>query len=156
MTLLYLCGYILVYPVIKKKYWYKRISLNFFNKYLLGIDNNGDLHKIFISRVSIQSGYEVFSYNKRSNLFKLCRAIYGTRQTRTAEFAKILPNDLIGHYVLCDMESREYKKAPSNKMFPAELASRCISFCSSNKNSIIFLDAGMIKNFIKSRQISLD
>jgi hypothetical protein len=151
----YLCGYALVYPFLKKELRNKNIRIYYYNKYLLGLDKEGNLHKIFISRVSIKTNYEVFSYHKRSNFFKLCKAVYGVRNPRNMEFARITPNDLLGHYVT-RIDKKHFVKSPKSASFCAEIVSRCISLFTLVPNSMVFIEDSMIKKFIKSRSIYLD
>lgn len=148
----YLCGYALIYPYLKKKYVDRKVRVYHYNKYLLALDNEGNLHKIFISRVSIKTNYEVFSYGKRSNFFKLCRAIFGVRKSNNMEFAQIQPNDLIGHYVT-RVNGKQFVKSPKSASFCADIVSRCISLLTLVPNSEVFIEDSMIKKFIASKSV---
>ena len=153
---LYIGGYILVYPYLggNKKKEKRVIKTNFYNKYLLCVNKFGNIIPIFVSRVHMITGYELVKYSKRSNFFKLCRSVFGVKSQIVLEYSGVEPNDLIGHYITRKSE-RKFVKAPKNTIFSAEVASYYISFLNNTRNSLVYLEDKMIKNFIKSRSITL-
>lgn len=148
----YICGYRLVYPVLKKELYNTKV--NFYSKYLIALNSDGDFRYFFISRVHIERGYELYSNeNKKSNFFKLCRAVWGIRSIKTLKYADIKPNDLIKHYFA--VKNGEFVKAPDDFQFKAILAGKCISFFTNSEESMVKLDRDMVLNYIKTMSISI-
>lgn len=150
-TIFRFCGYRLIYPFLKKKYW--GIRVNFYNKYLIALDQNGNFENLFVSRVNVASGYELYSSSTRSNFFKFCKATFGVTRPEYIDFVGIRPDDLIGKYFIRTAEGK-FKKAPKETSFDVKLAKNLINYCSDTPHSKIRLLDSMVREYVSKYLVS--